>query len=42
MHAMHKLVNFRYAAPVVLPHVLAMFLGAMALGWIGARAFRYQ
>jgi ABC-type multidrug transport system permease subunit len=42
MDAMHKLVNFGYPAPVVLPHVVAMFVGAMVLGWSGARAFRYQ
>lgn len=42
MDAMHKLVNFGYDAPVALPHVAAMLAGALVLGWIGARAFKYQ
>jgi ABC-type Na+ efflux pump permease subunit len=42
MDAMHKLVNFGYDAPVALPHVAALLVGAMVLGWIGTRAFKYQ
>lgn len=42
MDALHKLVNFGYAAPVAAPHVAAMLAAALALGWAGARTFRYQ
>ena len=42
MDAMHKLVNFGYDAPVALPHVAAMLTGAVVLGWVGTRAFKYQ
>jgi ABC-2 type transport system permease protein len=42
MDAMHKLVNFGYDAPVALPHVAAMFAGALVLGWVGARGLKYQ
>jgi ABC-type Na+ efflux pump permease subunit len=42
MDAMHKLVNFGYDAPIALPHVAAMLTGALVLGWIGARKFKYQ
>ena len=39
---MHKLVNFGYGAAVALPHVAAMLTGALVLGWLGARVFKYQ
>ena len=42
MDALHKLVSFAYAPPVVLPHLLAMLGGALVLGWVGARTFRYD
>ena len=42
MSALHKLVSFGDAPASVLPHVTAMFLGAVVLGWIGTRVFRYQ
>lgn len=42
MDAIHKLVNFGYDAPVAAPHVAAMFIGALVLGWLGARTFRFQ
>lgn len=42
MDAMHKLVNFGYGSAVAIPHVGALALGAVILGWIGARTFRYQ
>jgi ABC-type Na+ efflux pump permease subunit len=42
MDAMHKLVNFGDPASAAVPHVLALFAGALALGWIGARRFKYQ
>ena len=42
MDAMHKLVNFAYAPPVVVPHLAAMLGGALVLGWVGAKTFRYD
>jgi ABC-type multidrug transport system permease subunit len=42
MDAIHKLVNFGYDAPIALPHVVAMLAGALVLGWLGARKFRFQ
>jgi ABC-type Na+ efflux pump permease subunit len=42
MDAIHKLVNFGYESSVAIPHVAAMFAGALVLGWIGARKFKFQ
>ena len=42
MDAMHKLVNFGYAPVVALPHVTALAVVALATGWGGVKAFRYQ
>jgi ABC-type Na+ efflux pump permease subunit len=42
MNAMHRLVNFGDGAAVAIPNVLAMFAGALALGWLGTKVFRYQ
>jgi ABC-type multidrug transport system permease subunit len=42
MDAMHKLVNFGDPASFAAPHAAALALGALALGWIGVRSFRYQ
>ena len=42
MDAIHKLVNFGYDAPVAVPHVIAMLTGALVLGGIGARKFKFQ
>jgi len=42
MDALHKLVNFGDAASSAVPHVTVMIAGAIALGWLGARRFRYQ
>ena len=42
MDAMHKLINFGDSASSAVPHVAAMLAGAAALGWLGARVFRYQ
>ncbi len=42
MDAMHRLVNFGYGGLAVWPHVAALAAGALLLGWMGARAFRYQ
>jgi ABC-2 type transport system permease protein len=42
MDALHKLVNFGDPAVSALPHVVALLTGAVVLGWIGARRFKYQ
>jgi hypothetical protein len=42
MDAMHRLVNFGYGGLSALPHVAALVTGALLLGWLGARTFRYQ
>lgn len=42
MDAMHKLINFGDGATAALPHLAAMSAGAIVLGWIGARTFRYE
>ena len=42
MDAVHKLVNFGDPAASAAPHVWALALGALALGWVGVRSFRYQ
>ncbi len=42
MDALHKLVNFAYAPPVAFPHLAAMLGGALVLGWVGAKTFRYD
>ena len=42
MDAMHKLVNFGDGAAAALPHVAVMLGGALVIGWIGARRFKYQ
>ena len=42
MNAMHKLMSFGDAPLSVLPHFLAMTLGALALGYVLARRFRFQ
>ncbi len=42
MDALHKLVNFGDPSRVAIPHVAALSVGALALGWIGTRVFKYQ
>jgi ABC-type Na+ efflux pump permease subunit len=42
MDAMHKLINFGDPAWAVAPHVAALLGGALALGYAGARVFKYQ
>ena len=42
MDALHKLVNFGDAPSAALPHVIALAVGALVLGWIGTRVFKYQ
>ncbi len=42
MDALHKLVNFGDPSAVAIPHVVALAVGALVLGWIGTRVFKYQ
>jgi ABC-type Na+ efflux pump permease subunit len=42
MGAMHKLINFGDPAVSALPHVATMAIGALVVGWLGTRWFRYQ
>jgi ABC-2 type transport system permease protein len=42
MDALHKLVNFGDGSRVAIPHVVALTAGALVLGWIGTRVFKYQ
>jgi len=42
MNALHKLVNFGDPPAVAIPHVVALSISALVLGWIGARVFKYQ
>jgi ABC-type Na+ efflux pump permease subunit len=42
MDAIHRIVNFGYGPAVAIPHAAALLTGALVLGWIGSRVFRYQ
>ncbi len=42
MDAMHRLVSFGQAPTAVLPHIAALLVGGLLLGWMAARTFRYQ
>lgn len=42
MGALHKLVNFGDPSAVAIPHLVALVTGALVLGWIGTRVFKYQ
>jgi len=42
MNAIHRLVNFGDGPAAAIPNVIAMFAGALVLGWIAAKVFRYQ
>jgi ABC-type Na+ efflux pump permease subunit len=41
MDAMHKLINFGDPAISAAPHLAAMLIGALVIGWVGTRMFRY-
>ena len=41
MDALHRLLSFGEAAGAAAPHLLALVVGALVLGWAGARTFRY-
>lgn len=41
MDAMHRLVSFGYGPGSVIWHVTALVAGALVLGWLAVRSFRY-
>jgi len=41
MDAMHKLISFQAGAASAVPHTLALFAAAWAVGWMAARRFRF-
>lgn len=42
MDAMHRLISFRYGTTTVLPHLIALAMGAGVIGWIVKYRFRYE
>ncbi len=42
MDAMHKLVNFGAPPSSVLPHLAAMIVTSLILGWLASRLFRFS
>ncbi|HEY7470718.1 MAG TPA: ABC transporter permease [Gemmatimonadota bacterium] len=41
MAALHRLMSFQAGAPAALPHLLALAVAALVVGWIATRTFRY-
>jgi len=42
MDALHKLVSFGAGATSVVPHLLALVVATLVLGWAAVRTFRFQ
>lgn len=42
MDAIHKLVNFGYGAEAAVPHVAALGIASLTMGFIGSRVFRFK
>jgi len=42
MDAMHQLINFGNDVTVVIPHMLALLLATLGIGYFAVRTFRYQ
>ncbi len=42
MDAMHKLISFEAGAMSVLPHLAALLVGTLIIGWMGTRRFKFQ
>lgn len=42
MDSLHRLISFGDPAVAVLPHVIAIGVGALLLAWAGTRVFRYE
>lgn len=41
MGALHRLMSFQVGAAAALPHLVAIALAALVVGWIATRTFRY-
>jgi ABC-type multidrug transport system permease subunit len=41
MGALHRLMSFQVGAVEALPHLVAIALAALVVGWIATRTFRY-
>jgi ABC-type multidrug transport system permease subunit len=41
MDALHRLMSFQAGAAAAAPHLIAIALAALAVGWIATRTFRY-
>lgn len=42
MDALHRLISFGDGPERVLPHLIALLVGTVVLGWIAARRFRFE
>jgi len=42
MDGMHKLINFGDGPASIMPHIAALFVGALLIGWLAQRKFRFQ
>lgn len=42
MAALHRLMSFQIGAPAAAPHLAALVLAALVVGWIATRTFRYS
>ena len=41
MDGLHRLMSFQAGAAAAAPHLVALVFGALAVGWIATRTFRY-
>jgi ABC-type multidrug transport system permease subunit len=41
MAALHRLMSFQAGAAAAVPHLVALVVAALAVGWIATRTFRY-
>ena len=42
MDALHKLISFQSGAAAAVPNVVTLLLGAIVVGWLAVRSFRYE
>ncbi|MBI4478184.1 MAG: hypothetical protein HY654_13500, partial [Acidobacteria bacterium] len=42
MDALHRLVSFGYGAEAAAPHVAALALASLAMGFVGTKVFRFS
>jgi hypothetical protein len=41
MDALHKLISYGDSPATIIPHVAAMLLATLAVGWFAVRRFRF-